>query len=425
MKGYITMSTKEVERITMMDNLLAKRIKQKHAARQLGISIRQVRRLVRKYKREGKAGLIHKGRGRISNRTIDQKEKDKAIILIKQYYPDFGPTFAHEKLVENYGVLFGVDTLRKEMIKANIWKAKRRKLGNLHPYRERRSCIGELIQLDGSAHPWFEDRAPGCTLVAFIDDATGRIMNGEFVNYEGTFNLFNATEHYLKTHGKPLAFYVDKHSTFKINRQANIEEDLKDKQAQSQFTRAMENLGIEVICANSPQAKGRVERLFETLQDRLVKELRLRGISTKEEATKYFREVYIPMHNSKFAVAPKEKANLHRSLLPGDNLKRIFTIQSSRIVSKDLIVQYKNTRYQLIPDNGYRYTLRKAVVRISEDRNGIITFNYKDRTIPYQIAIKTVKTNKPAQVASSKEFTERRVYIPQANHPWKHVFYQH
>ncbi len=419
MKGYLTMSTKEVERITVMDNLIEKRIKQKHAAKQLGISIRQVRRLVRKYKKEGKIGLIHKNRGRISNRTIPSEEKERITILIKKYYPDFGPTFALEKLREKHGVLLSIETTRQIMIKANIWKAKKRKLYNIHPYRERRACLGELVQLDGSPHPWFENRAPLCTLIAFIDDATSSVMDGAFVDYEGTFTLFEATGHYLSIYGKPLSFYVDKHSTFKINRQATIEEDLKDKQAQSQFTRAMDNLGIEVIFANCPEAKGRVERLFETLQDRLVKELRLKGISTKEEATKYFREIYIPMHNSKFAVLPKEKANLHRLLLPSDNLKRILTIQSNRIVSKDLIVQYKNTRYQLLANRGYKYTLRNAQVTVTEDRNGILTFNYKKMIVPYQIAIKTIHKDKPVQVVSSKDFTERRVYIPPANHPWR------
>ncbi len=423
MKGYITMSAKEAERITVMDNLIAKRIKQKHAARQLDISVRQVRRLMKRYRKEGKKGLIHQSRGRISNRVIPAGKREEIISLINKHYPDFGPTLAYEKLAENHNLSFSDETIRKLMIGANLWKAKQRKIKDIHPYRDRKSCVGELIQLDGSWHKWFEDRAPACTLVVFIDDAASRIMDGMFVDYEGTWTLFEATEHYLKTHGKPASFYVDKHSTFKINRQANIEEDLKDKQAQSQFARAMDNLCIEVIFANSPQAKGRVERLFETLQDRLVKELRLKGISAKEEATKYFREEYIPMHNSKFAVCPKEKANLHKPLLLSDDLERIFTIRSKRIISKDLIVQYRNTKYQLIPDNGYRYTLRNAAVTILEDKTGRITFEYKDRIVPYRIAIKKVHAEKPVQIASSKEFVERRVYIPSFDHPWKGVFY--
>jgi len=424
MKGIISMSAKETERITIMDNLIEKRIKQKHAGRQLNISVRQVQRILRRYKREGVAGLVHLGRGRPSNRVIPQEEKNRAIDIIRKRYSDFGPTFALEKLKDCHSVCFGIDTLRQEMIIAKLWKPRKRKLKDIHPYRERRACLGDLVQLDGSPHKWFEDRGPSCTLLAFIDDATSRIMDGVFVDYEGTFTLFEAGEHYLQTHGKPLSFYVDKHSTFKINRQANVEEELKDKQAQSQFSRAMDELGIEVICANSPEAKGRVERLFETLQDRLVKEMRLKGISTKEEATKYFREIYIPIHNSKFAVLPKEKANLHRPLLPDDDLAKILTIRSKRMVTRNLAVQYKNTRYQLIPENGYRYTLRNTGITVVEDRNGKISFIYKDKTIPYRVAIKDVNSNKPIQIVSSKEFREKRVYLPPSfDHPWRSSVY--
>lgn len=423
MEGIIHMSAKEAERITVMENLIAKKIKQKHAALQLNMSVRQIRRIKKKYKLHGAKGLVHLSRGKESNRTINQTEKDRAVGLIKQHYPDFGPTFALEKLSQNHRILFGVDTLRKEMIKQNIWKAKKRKIRDIHPYRERRPCVGELIQLDGSPHRWFEDRAPSCTLVAFIDDATSQIMDGMFVDYEGTWTLFEATEHYLKTHGKPLAFYVDKHSTFKINRQATIEEELKDKQAQSQFTRAMESIGIEVICANSPEAKGRVERMFKTLQDRLVKELRLQAISSKEDATRYFREIYIPMHNIKFAVLPKEKANLHRLLLPNVDLQSVLTVRSKRIVTKNLAVQYKNTKYQLMPENGYRYTLRNTGITVVEGKDGKLSFVYKDKTIPYKTAVKEVRNNKPIQVLSSKELKEKRIIIPSFDHPWRSQVY--
>lgn len=419
MKGIISMSVKETERITVMDNLIEKRIKQKHAARQLNISIRQVQRILKRYKRDGTVGLVHLGRGMVSNRTVPQKEKDRVINIIREHYHDFGPTFALEKLKDHHHVAFGVDTLRKEMVIAGFWKAGKRKVKEIHPYRERRACLGELVQLDGSPHDWFESRSASCTLLAFIDDATNRIMDGMFVDYEGTWILFGATEHYLSIHGKPLAFYVDKHSTFKINRQANIEEDLKDQQAQSQFARAMDELGIEVIFANSPQAKGRVENLFGTLQDRLVKEMRLAGISGKEEGTRFFREVYLPWHNAKFAVLPREKANLHKPLLPVDDLSRIFTVQSSRIVSKDLIAQYKNTRYRLLPAAGYRHTLKKAKITVEENREGKVCFRYKDQIIPSSIAVSEVRKQKTPEVVSSKDFKEGRVQIPAWDHPWR------
>ena len=292
---------------------------------------------------------------------------------------------------------------------------------DIHPYRERRACLGELVQLDGSPHRWFEDRSSSCTLLAFIDDATSRIMDGLFVDYEGTFNLFEATGHYLKIHGKPLAFYVDKHSTFKINRQATVEEDLRDKQARSQFSRAMDELNIDVICANSPEAKGRVENLFGTLQDRLIKEMRLKGISSKEEGTRFFREEYIPFHNNKFAVIPAEKANLHKPLLPADDLSRIFTVRSERIVSKDLIVHYKNSRYRLLPEAGYRHTLKKAKITVEENKEGKVSFRYKDKMVASSITIREVRKEKTPPVVSSKDFKEGQIRTPAFNHPWRQM----
>lgn len=303
------------------------------------------------------------------------------------------------------------------MIKEQLWKAHHRKEVVIHTYRERRPCVGELVQLDGSPHKWFEERALPCTLIAFIDDATSRIMDGAFVDYEGTFTLYGATQHYLETYGKPLSLYVDKHSTFKINRQATVEEELKDLLPQSQFARAMEELHMELIFAHSPEAKGRVERLFETLQDRLVKEMRLEGISTKEEGTRYFREVYIPNHNARFATVPKDVTNMHRVLLPFDDLSRIFTVQTQRHVSKALVVQYKNTRYQLDTTGAYRYLLQKQNILVEENKQGILVFRYKHKTIPYKIIGQILKQPKFMQVASAKSFQERQVLI-RVKDPW-------
>lgn len=415
--GQIVMSIKETERIAILDNVAVKRIKQKHASAQLGISVRQVRRMVKRYKQEGIAGLVHKSRGRIGNRALAPKKKQQVIVRIKEQYPDFGPTLAFEKLAERDGIVVSRETVRQLMIKEQLWKAHHRKKVTIHTYRQRRPCVGELVQLDGSPHPWFEERNNPCTLVASIDDATSRIMDGAFVDYEGTFTLFESTEHYLKTHGKPLSFYVDKHSTFKINRQATVEEDVRDFLPQSQFGRAMEQLRIELICANSPQAKGRVERLFETLQDRLVKELRLEGIATKEEGTRYFREVYMPKHNARFAVLPKDPTNVHRALLASDDLSRIFTVQTARHVSKALVVQYKNTRYQLDITGQYRYLLKNQQIVVEENKQGILVFRYKDKTIPYNSIGQIIKQPKFIQVASAKSFQERQVLI-RAKDPW-------
>jgi len=419
MKEVISMSTKETERISVMEDLLAKRIKQKHVAQKLGISARQVRRILKRYKQEKSKGLVHKSRGRVGNRAIPQEEQERIVTLIRKRYTDFGPTFALEKLREYHGINRSDETIRKIMIAADIWKPKQRKDMDIHPYRERKSCVGEMVQLDGSPHDWFEGRRPPCTLVAFIDDATSAIKDGAFVDYEGTSTLFDSTEHYLLLYGKPLALYVDKHSTFRVNRQATIEEELKDQQTRSQFGRAMDDFSVTLIFAHSPQAKGRVERLFETLQDRLIKEMRLAGISTKEEGTKFFREVYIPKHNAKFAVSAREPADMHRSLLASDDLSRIFTMQSKRKVTKDLIVQYKNTRYQLMPPTGYFYTLRGTTVVVEEDRKGNIVIRYKELIIPTTIAVQKIHKEESSQTVSSKEFKEDRVRIPGWDHPWR------
>lgn len=417
MKGVISMSKKEVERIATMDNLLEKRVKQKHAAVELGISVRQVQRLVKKYKKDGAEGLIHQNRGKKSNRLMPSETRKQIVDLIKKDYPDFGPTLACEKLLERDGIKCSSETVRKIMTEEGLWNPKKKQIMEIHTYRERRPCVGELVQLDGSPHQWFEERNNPCTLVAFIDDATSKIMDGEFVDYEGTFTLFEATEHYLKTHGKPLSFYVDKHSTFKINRQATVEEELKDFLPQSQFGRAMGELRIELIYANSPQAKGRVERLFETLQDRLVKELRLERISTKEEGTRYFREVYLPKHNARFAVLPKDQTNVHRALAPSDNLSRIFTLQTVRHVSKALVAQYQNTRYQLDTRGAYNYLLKNQQMLVEEDRQGNLIFRHKDKTIPYKVIGQIIKQPKFMQVASAKTFAERQVLV-HAKDPW-------
>jgi len=413
----IVINMKEIERISILDKLIEKRIKQRHAALQLGISIRQVRRLVKRYKRDGVSGLTHKSRGRTGNRALPLERKEQIALLLKTQYSDFGPTLAAEKLGELDKIFVSKETVRKLLIQEQLWKAQEKKHVNIHTYRDRRSCTGELIQLDGSPHPWFENRADPCTLIAYIDDATSKIMDGEFADYEGTFTLFSATEHYLKTYGKPLSFYVDKHSTFKVNRQATIEEELKDFLPQSQYARAMTELRIELILANSSEAKGRVERMFKTLQDRLVKEMRLLGIASKAEGTKYFREVYIPKHNAKFAVLPKDPTNQHRILLSGDDLSRIFTVQTNRKISKALVVQYKNTRYQLNTTGAYQYLLRKQNILVEENRTGGIVLRYKDKVMPYKSIGQIMRQPKQLQVASAKSFQERQVQVLRKD-PW-------
>ena len=302
MKGHFIMSNKEVNRIAIIEKLIKKEIKQRKAAQTLGLSVRQIKRLKKRYKREGTTGMIHKNRGRISNRKISDKEINRTMEIVKKQYWDFGPTLALEKLQEHHGVVFSRETLRKEMIRDGIWKPKRQRKPSIHQMRKRRDQRGELVQIDGSPHAWFEDRASECCLLVFIDDATSELLWLEFCKSETINAYFKANFGYLKKYGKPLAFYADKHSVFRINSDKNGNSSVNDSHGLTQFGRAMKELGIELICANSAPAKGRVEKANFTLQDRLVKELRLRGISTIEEANKY-----LPEFIRKFRRNPGEK----------------------------------------------------------------------------------------------------------------------
>jgi hypothetical protein len=353
MKEKLTMSTREFDRLHVIQNVQAKHLTGRDAARQLKMSLRQVARLLRRFRKEGKKGLIHRLCGRPSNHRLPSGILSKAIALVKRHYPDFGPTFAQEKLLEVHKVTVSVSVLRKAMITDDLWKTRKQRPFH-RAWRERRPCVGELVQLDGSDHDWFERRGPRCVLLPYVDDATSRILHGQFIPVEDTLNLMAATRIYLEECGRPLAFYVDKDSIYKINRQATIEEELRDTQPLSQFTRAMTELGIGVITANSAQAKGRVERSHGTHQDRLVKELRLAGISTPEKANPFLRDVYFPKHNARFAVAPANPTDVHRPLLRATRLHEILSLRSPRVLAKDFTLRYKHLCFQVLADQPCR-----------------------------------------------------------------------
>lgn len=271
----ITMSLREADRLKTIQALVDRMLRVAQAAQRLGLSCRQVERLMIRYRAEGPAGLVSRKRGRASNRQLAPGVADRAVALIRERYPDFGPTLATEKLRECHGLVLGKETVRHLMISAGMWTPRRQRLPKIHQPRNRRACLGELIQIDGSDHPWFENRAQACTLLVFIDDATSRLMQLHFVPTESSFAYFEATRSYLEQYGKPVAFYSDKASIFRPNR-----DSADPARGATQYGRAPFELNIDILCANTSQAKGRVERANLTLQDRLVKELRLRGIST-------------------------------------------------------------------------------------------------------------------------------------------------
>ena len=354
MDQRVNMSDGDIDRLRTIREVLDGRLKWSEAVGVLRISERQVARLCARVRKQGNRGILHGLRGRPSNHRLDEELLEHALSALHHpRWHDFGPTFAQEKLLKLHSIRLGTETARKLLILTGLWTPHRRRAKH-RAWRERRPCVGMLVQLDGSPHDWFEGRGPRCTLIIYIDDATSRILYGEFVDEEDTLTLMRTARVYLDRWGRPVAYYVDKDSIYNVNRQANVEEQLSDKHPITQFTRAMGELGIEVILANSPQAKGRVERGFETHQDRLVKELRLRDISNKADANEYLWEDYIPEHNERYAVEPAAPADVHKELLPSHDLDAILSIQERRQVYNDSIVRYDNHLLLLAEGHGMR-----------------------------------------------------------------------
>lgn len=393
MDELLTMSKKELTRLEVMKKIEEKRMLQREAAELLSISERHVRRLLKRYREQGQEGLISKRRGMPSNNRLEPDLKQEVIDLLHSHYYDFGPTLANEKLDELHGLKLSTESVRRVMITENLWEPKKRKQKDVHQMRMRRSCLGELVQIDGSPHAWFEDRGPRCSLLVYIDDATGKLMELFFTPTETTFGYFTATRHYLARHGRPLAFYSDKHSIFKVNNKNSL-----SGSGLTQFGRAMKILDIELICANTPQAKGRVEHANLTLQDRLVKELRLLGISTIAAGNAFLPE-YCDIFNDLFAVQPRSNHDTHRPVLfTEDELNTIFSLHDTRILSKNLTLQYKNTVYQIQTERP-TYALRKAQVTVCENDQGEITILRKGVPLDYSIYHQQQKQ----AVLSSKE----------------------
>ena len=411
----ITMSQQEILRGQVLEKLKGGALGQSEASKILKISCRQIKRLLKNYRQQGVKSLASKRRGKPSNNRLNEETKQNILALIKEKYLDFGPTFLGEKLLENHNITVSKETLRKWMIAENIWQTKRRKKARIHQLRERRSCFGELIQIDGSPHDWFEGRGEKCCLLVFIDDATSRIVNMRFEEAETTAGYFRTAKQYITKHGLPMAFYSDKHNIFRVNMPGceNI----------TQFGRAAGELGIEIICANSPQAKGRVERANQTLQDRLIKEMRLLGISNIQAANAYLPE-FMECFNKKFSVEPKSSVDAHVKLNGREDLGLIFCFKEDRELSKNLELSYYNDIYQIKTENkGYR--LRHAIVKVCEDLEGKITIIYNGRKLEYNCYKKQKKTAEiiEAKVLNHKvDSIVKKRYKPSADHAWRKTF---
>jgi transposase len=412
------MSQKEVKRAQVLDMLKEEKISQQEAARRMGISTRQTRRLAKHYLASGLSGLASKKRGRASNHRLDETIRATATELIGAHYRDFGPTLANEKLAELHGIRLSVESARQLMMLAGYWKPRRGGTVCTHPMRERRARFGELIQIDGSPHDWFEGRGDYCTLLVFIDDATGRLTQLRFAPTETTLGYMHALHDHILAHGVPVALYSDKHSIFRINAKD------ADPEAETQFSRAARELGIECIHAHSPQAKGRVERANQTLQDRLVKEMRLAGINDIDSANAWLPG-FIKDFNKRFAVAPKDAADAHLAY-PGTlaTLLRTLSVQVTKTLSKNLSCQHENQLLQ-VSGTGTGLGLRGAKVTIHGHFDGSQELLWKKRKLTYSVMAKPQRQPPAADSKSVNAHVDKAIarrdtgHKPAPNHPWR------
>ena len=421
----VTLTMREIDRLRVIRDVREGRLRQDQAGAQLQLSTRQVRRLCRRVERSGPRGIRHGLRGKPSNRRLAPGLLDRALKLVSAHYRDFGPHFANEKLLERHGLRLSTYVLRKGMIATGLWRARRHKPFH-RAWRPRRACLGEMVQVDGSEHDWFEGRGQRCALIAFIDDATSRLLLARFVEAEDTLTLMRLSHEYLRRYGRPQSFYVDKDSIYKVNRQASLDEEVSDEQPMTQFARAMSELDITVICANSPQAKGRVERLFKTLQDRLVKELRLAGARTMADGNRFLAGGYLNAHNALFAGEPANRTDAHRKLLPDHRLDRILSLRMERTLFNDYTIQHHKRFFQVLEHQPIRVS-PKDKIWVETRLDGSTHLRFKGNYLNFkQIEKRAYRAYYEAIPSGLKQYDDPRNKgvgsIPSPNHPWRRRF---
>jgi hypothetical protein len=389
----LAMSSAEITRFDTLMRLDRGEIRIVDAMELLGLARRQVYRLLERLRQDGAAGLVSRKRGRPSNRRLSDAFRGEVAALVRNNYADFGPTLAREYLAERHGFGLARETLRQIMIEAGLWKATVAKRAQLHQPRYRRDCRGELVQVDGSKHWWFEDRGPQCTLLVFIDDATSELLHLEMVESESTFSYMRAMRTYLERHGKPIALYTDKHSAFR-NNTASANGD-----GMTHLGRALDRLNIDLICANSPQAKGRVERVNATLQDRLVKAMRLHRICTIEQANTFLPS-YMAQHNRRFAKPPLDPRDLHRPLASHEDLEAEMVWREQRTVTAALTLHYNKAMFILEPSPVAQALARKKV-DVCEYPDGRLEIQHEGTSLPYRMFDKMRRVNQ-APVVDNK-----------------------
>jgi len=400
------MKARELTRLHVIKKVITGELKQIEASGVLALSDRQVRRLVRRVEQEGDRGVIHRSRGRASNRAYPDKVKRKVISLYEKKYGDFGPTLFSEKLWEREGIEVGVETIRTWLIEAGA-RARVRSSRQHRRWRERKRYFGEMIQVDGSHHDWLEDRGPAMVMMAYIDDATNRVM-ARFYDYEGTLPAMDSIRRYIRRYGVPASLYLDKHTAYKSPAKPTMEDRLAGREPQSQFERAMRELGVQVIHAHSPQAKGRIERLFRTFQDRLVKEMRLEGIKTREGANRFLGK-YLSVHNrwhSRSAIG-----DVHREVPQGMDLSRVLCTRAKRRVKNDGTISYSGAIYQVLE------SIRPRHVFVEERLDGRLHITHRQESLRYR-KLAGVAANAQPKKRPPRKGTPKG-HPPPKDHPWK------
>ena len=376
----ISLNTREREQLKVLHEVRQEHLTQVEAGQRLGLSDRQVRRLLVRVAEQGDGGVVHRLRGRPSNRGIAASIQRRILAQVRRRYADFGPTLASEHLVQD-DLAVSRETLRKWMTAAGLWHPCRQRMQAVHVWRERRAAFGELVLWDSSPYAWLEDRGPELQLIAMIDDATSR-FGGRFAAHDSTEENLRVLEGWLRRWGRPVAYYTDKNSLFCNPAAPRLEEQLAGEPAAlSQIGRALRELGIQWIPAHSPQAKGRIERLFETLQDRLVKEMRLAGIRAIEQANQFLDEVFVPFWEQRFTVAPRHRHDAHRRLERGHRLEAILSVREPRVVSNDYTVSWKGQRWA-IPRAEVRAGLRGARIEVERRLDGSHWVRFRGLYLP-------------------------------------------
>ena len=418
----IKLTASEQERYDIIRSCIDRDIANKEASIRLGLKVRQIQRIKRAVEKQGTEGAMHKSKGRTSSNATNKTTVKKTVDFLKQKkHQDFGPTFAQEKLLA-LGVEMNKETLRLLMIKKDLWKPHPRRGPQIvREWRERKERFGELVQFDGSYHDWFENDSEECLLAA-IDDATSKIVKAVFEDNEGVFAVFRFWLSYVEAYGLPVAIYLDKFSTYKMNQKTAIE----NHDTKTQFERAMNELNIEPITAHSSQAKGRVERLFKTLQDRLIKELRLANISTIAEANEFLEKIFLPTFNVKFSVESRTKTNLHQKLNQTEikKLESIFSRQYQRTVRSDWTVSFNNQWYQLT-EHQPATVCKNDVIIVEQRLDGSIHFRLRGKYLNCELLPerpKKLNKNIAWVLTAGPKSTVKPNYKPAPDHPWRRQF---